>query len=264
MKVSHLLMALVAFHFFGASASFAKKGPTVESFKVEPAYEASTGLLFNEAEYVSGQSPLSQFDNVIVVNKAERTKTSTTGQSIRMFSHGVEVNLEKNNVSTGKEDVEIVKGFTKFIRKLGAKGTTTSHWRHTTKGFYSVKRVEASNYQSGESSYHMPYAIFFNDVNGLALHEVPWEFSEEGHAALGNRASSGCVRVHKDTIPGINQAVRDAGKGLVPVIDTKTGLQEVNPDGSLKTTTGWRTIVIIQEVENDEDLKATQAIKDIR
>jgi L,D-transpeptidase catalytic domain len=235
-----------------------------DSMKVEPAFEAPKGLLFNEADYLSGKSALSQFDHVIVINKAIRTKTSTTGQTIRMFSHGVEVTLPKTNISTGKEDVEKVKGVAKLIRRWGwAKGTTTSHWRHTTKGFYSVKRVEGANYQSGESSFHMPYAVFFNDVNGLALHEVPWEFSAEGHGLLGQRASSGCVRVHKDTIPGINKAVRDSGKGLVPVINTKTGLQEKNADGTLKTNKdGWRTIVIVQEVENDEDLKATQAIKD--
>lgn len=246
MKALNLVFVLALFQIFTANSAFAQKSKNdPEAYKIEPSYEAAAGQLFDEEAYLAGTSVLNQFTNVIVVNKAAK---GTTAQTIRMFTDGKEVQLPFNKVSTGKEDVEIVKGFTKLFRKLGAKGTTTSHWRHTTKGFYSVKRVEASDYKSGESSFHMPYAIFFNSTNGLALHEVPWEFSEAGHSALGYRASSGCVRVHKNTIPGIHQAVRDAGKGIVPVINIKTGLQEVDSKGSLKTQMGWKSIVIIQEV----------------
>jgi hypothetical protein len=246
MKASYLLAAVVALQFF-AGGAFAQKR-SVESYKVEPAFEAPAGQLFDEVAYLAGTSVLNQFENVIIVNKAA---TGTSAQTLRMFTNGVEIQLANNKVSTGQEDVEVVSGLLRFGRKLfGAKGTTQSHWRHTTKGFYSVKRVEAQNYQSGESKFHMPYAIFFNDVNGLALHEVPWEFSDAGHAALGNRASSGCVRVHKATIPGINEAVRLAGKGVVPVINTKTGLQEVDAQGNPRTQTGWKSIVIVQEVND--------------
>ncbi len=245
MKASYLLAAVVALQFFAGGAFAQKKN--AESYKVEPAFEAPAGQLFDESAYLAGTSVLNQFENVIVVNKAAK---GTTAQTLRMFTNGVEIQLANNKVSTGKEDVEMVKGFTKLFRKLGGKGTTQSHWRHTTKGYYSVKRVEGQNYQSGESSFHMPYAIFFNDINGLALHEVPWEFSAEGHEALGNRASSGCVRVHKATIPGINEAVRLSGKGIVPVINTKTGLQETDAQGNLRTQTGWKSIVIVQEVND--------------
>jgi lipoprotein-anchoring transpeptidase ErfK/SrfK len=246
MKASYLLTAVVALHFFAGGAFAQKKSP--ESYMVEPAFEAPAGQLFDEASYLAGTSILNQFANVIVVNKAAK---GTTAQTMRMFSNGIEIQLPFNKVSTGREDVEIVKGLKKTVLKIfGGKGTTESHWRHTTRGFYSVKRVEGQNYQSGESKFHMPYAVFFNDVNGLALHEVPWEFSDAGHAALGSRASSGCIRVHKNTIPGINDMVRNAGKGLVPVINTKTGLQEVGAKGNLKTQTGWRSIVIVQEVND--------------
>ncbi len=246
MKVSQFLLAMVAFHFFAGEVFAQSK--KADAFKVEPSFEAPAGQLFDEAAYLTGTSVLNQFENVIVVNKAA---TGTSAQTLRMFTNGVEVQLPFNKVSTGKEDVEIVKGFTKLFRKWGnKKGTTNSHWRHTTKGFYSVKRVEDQNYQSGESQFHMPYAIFFNDINGLALHEVPWEFSAGGHEMLGNRASSGCVRVHKDTIPGINEAVKASGKGIVPVINTKTGLQEIDASGNLKTQNGFKSIVIVQEVND--------------
>lgn len=246
MKVSHLLMAVVALQFVVGGA-FAQKRKKAAEYMVEPAFEASAGRLFNEKEYLAGKSILNKFENVIVINKAA---DGTTAQTIRMYSNGSQVQLANNKVSTGKEDVEMVKGVVKLFRKLGGKGTTKSHWRHTTRGFYSVKRVEGQNYQSGESDFHMPYAVFFNDTNGLALHEVPWEFSAEGHEALGNRASSGCVRVHKATIPGINEAVRSAGKGLVPVINTKTGLQERDENGQPKTQTGWKSIVIVEEIND--------------
>ena len=246
MKVSHLLLAIGALQFFVGGAFAQNK--KAEAFKVEPAYEAPAGQLFDEAAYLAGTSILNQFENVIVVNKAA---TGTTAQTLRMFTKGIEIQLPHSKISTGKEDVEIVKGFTKLFRKWGnKKGTTTSHWRHTTKGFYSVKRVEGQNYKSGESQFHMPYAIFFNDVNGLALHEVPWEFSEAGHATLGSRASSGCVRVHKNTIPEINEAVRASGKGIVPVINTKTGLQVIDATGNLKTQNDFKSIVIVQEVND--------------
>lgn len=246
MKALNLVFALALFQIFTVNSAWAQKNKKdPQAYKVEPAYEAAAGRLFDEEAYLAGTSVLNQFTNVIVVNKAAK---GSTAQTIRMFTEGKEVQLAFSKVSTGKEDVEMVKGFTKLFRKLGARGTTTSHWRHTTRGFYSVKRVEGQNYKSGESSFHMPYAIFFNSTNGLALHEVPWEFSEAGHAALGRRASSGCVRVHKNTIPTINEAVRDAGKGLVPVINIKTGLQETDAQGNLKTQQGWKSIVIIEEV----------------
>lgn len=246
MKALNLVFAMALFQLFAAN-SFAQK-KNAESYKVEPAFEAPAGQLFDEAAYLSGTSILNQFEHVIVVNKAAK---GTSAQTIRMFSSGMEVQLPFNKVSTGAEDVEMISGAKKLAIKIfGGKGTTKSHWRHTTRGFYSVKRVEAQNYRSGESKFHMPYAIFFNDVNGLALHEVPWEFTDAGHAALGSRASSGCVRLHKNTIPGINEAVRDAGKGIVPVINTKTGLQELDAQGNPKTQTGWKSIVIVQEVND--------------
>jgi hypothetical protein len=71
-----------------------------------------------------------------------------------------------------------------------------------------------------------------------------------GEWQLGSRASSGCVRVHKNTIQAIHRLVSEAGKGLVPEIDTKTGLQVVNADGTLKTKEGFRTIVIVQELND--------------
>lgn len=221
-----------------------------DKYKVLEPYEAQAGVvLFNEAEYFSGQSALNQFDNVIVVNKAAR---GTTAQTLRMYSRGQLVLTTK--VSTGREDVEVVKPGQKMIRKMfKTKGATESHWRHTTNGVYTIKRVEGPDYRSGESKYHMPYAMFFNDIRGLAVHQVPPDLSggeAAGEAMLGKRASSGCVRVHKNTIQTIHSAVVQAGKGIIPVLDTQTGQQLLNKDGSVKMSQGYRSVVIVQEISD--------------
>lgn len=221
----------------------------LSKYKVEPVYEAAAGQLFIEQDYFSGSSPLAQYDNIIVINKAAK---GTTAQTLRLYTKGQLVMT--TDVSTGREDVEFISGAKKLFRKLfNTKGTTTSHWRHTTRGFYTVKRVEDANYKSGESGFHMPYAMFFNDDRGLAVHQVPPDLSggeAAGEYMLGQRASSGCVRVHKKFIQTIHNAVRSAGRGLVPVIDTKTGLAKTNADGSLLMKDGFKTLVIVEEVQD--------------
>ena len=131
---------------------------------VEEPYEAPAGVLFDEAAYFAGQTALSQYVNVIVINKAAKA------QSLRFYTNRQLILTTK--VSTGKEDVEYVNAVSKFLRRFG-KGTTVSHWRHTTRGFYTVKRVEGADYRSGESKFQMPYAMFFNEQKGLAVHQVP-------------------------------------------------------------------------------------------
>jgi hypothetical protein len=222
MKAIHLGLLVVAAQTFALNSNAQKK--SAQDYMKEEAYEAPAGQLFVEADYTAGTSVLNQFDNVIVVNKAAK---GTTAQTLKLYSKGSLV-LE-TKVSTGRENVEIVKGAKKIFRKVfGGKGTTVSHWRHTTRGFYSIKRIEQASYRSGESGFQMPYAMFFNDKNGLAVHQVPPDLSggeAAGEWQLGSRASSG-------------------------EIDTKTGLQVVNADGTLKTKEGFRTIVIVQELND--------------
>ena len=213
----------------------------------EDATESAYGLLFNEEDFLSGLTPWSQFDNVIVVNKAAN---GSTAQSLKLYSHR-QLILE-TKVSTGREDVEKVSMLTGFFRKFG-KGSTTSHWRHTTRGFYTIKRIENSEYRSGESKFKMPYALFFNSTRGLAIHQVPPDLSsgeKSGENALGTRASGGCVRIHKNVMPTIHQIVTSAGKGSVPVIDTKTGIQKLDASGQPAYENWYRTLVIVQEIQD--------------
>ncbi|MNK91501.1 L,D-transpeptidase catalytic domain [compost metagenome] len=210
----------------------------------EDSYEAPRGQLFNEEAYLNGETPLSQYVNVIVINKAAK---GNGAQTLRLYTNR-QLRLT-TKISSGREDVEHIGTFRGLFNGI-FKGTTESHWRHTTRGFYTVKRVENYNYRSGESKFHMPYAIFFNDKRGLAVHQVPPDLSggeAAGEAQLGRRASSGCVRVHKSRILDIHSAVKAADRGEIPVLDTRSGRHMLDKSGRPAYTKGYRTIVIVEE-----------------
>jgi hypothetical protein len=212
----------------------------------EESYEAPEGKLFDEIAYFAGETSYNDFVNVIVINKKAKGEGA---QTLKLYSNR-QLILE-TAVSTGREDLEIVAPLTGVFRKVfGTKGTSESHWRHTTRGFYTIKRVQNAEYRSGESKVQMPYAMFFNDKRGLAVHQVPPDLTggeEAGNRQLGRRASSGCVRVHRDQIVNIHTAVTMAGKGQVPLINSRTGAAELDANGSVKYSNGWRTIVIVEE-----------------
>lgn len=208
--------------------------------KVEPAYEAPAGMLFDEQAYLSGQTPISDFENVIVINKKAK---GPGAQTMRVYTNHQLVLTTK--VSTGQEGIEYVSPVASFFRHFG-KGAVKSHWRHTTRGFYSVKRVENADYKSGENNFEMPYAMFFNEDKGLAIHQAPPDIPGDENE-LGHNVSSGCVRVSKNVIYQIWSAVTGADKGKMPVIDSKTGQQLTDSSGNPRFTEGYRTLVIVEE-----------------
>jgi hypothetical protein len=211
---------------------------------VEDSYEAPPGKLFDEEAYFRGELAVNQFVNVIVVNKAA---SGPDAQTLRMYTNRQLILTTK--VSTGREDVEHVSPLAGFFRRFG-RGATHSHWRHTTRGYYVIKRVEGADYRSGENKFHMPYAMFFNDQHGLALHQVPPDLAggeAAGIARLGHRSSSGCIRVAKDPVIQIHDAVVAADQGDIPVIDTKTGAQDADQYGRPEFSKGYRSLVIVEE-----------------
>lgn len=222
--------------------SFAQSRAEVERrLMVEDSYEAAYGQLFDEEAYFRGETALNEYTNVIVINKAANKQT------LRLYTNRQLMLTTK--VSTGREDVEHI-GAVRGIFNKFFKGTTESHWRHTTRGVYTIKRVEGANYRSGESKFQMPYAMFFNDLRGLAVHQVPPDLSSgeaAGEGALGSRASSGCVRVHKNYIQQIHSAVVAADKGQIPVLSTKTGQPQLDEYGRVRYERGYKTIVIVEE-----------------
>lgn len=234
-----LLTMLFTLQSFGQSRSDLER-----RLMVEESYEAPAGKLFDEDAYYRGETYLNEYVNVIVINKAAR---GPGAQTLRLYTNRQLMLTTK--VSTGREDVEVINPVRGILNKL-FKGTTSSHWRHTTRGFYTIKRIEGPSYRSGESKFRMPYAIFFNDHRGLAVHQVPPDLSNgeaEGERALGTRASSGCVRVHKNYIQQIHTAVVSADRGQIPVLDTKTGNPKFDEYGRVRYERGYRTIVIVEE-----------------
>lgn len=243
LSISSVLLALVLL----PDSAFAQRRQDLEKkLMVEDSYEASAGQLFNEEAYFQGQTPLSQYTNVIVINKAAK---GPQAQTLRLYTNR-QLILE-TKVSTGKEDVEYIGVMKGIIRRIGkGKGTTQSHWRHTTRGFYTIKRVENYDYRSGENKFHMPYAMFFNDKRGLAIHQVPPDLNGgeiAGERALGHRASGGCVRVHKQVVLDIHNAVTGTGRGSIPVLDTRTGEPKLDGNGNMVYENGYKTIVIVEE-----------------
>lgn len=235
-----LFAALILLCHFSAVA----KADDTSKLMVEDPTEAPIGKLFDEEAYFHGELPVNQFINVIVVNKAAAGEAA---QTLRFYSNRQLVMTTK--VSTGREDVEYVSPLASFIRRFG-RGALHSHWRHTTRGYYTIQRVYGADYRSGENNFHMPYAMFFNDVHGLALHEVPPDLKggeQAGIDALGHRASSGCIRVNKDQVIQIHDAVVAADQGDIPVIDSRTGLQTLDQFGKPAFTNGYRSIVIVEE-----------------
>lgn len=211
---------------------------------IEDSYEAPVGRLFNEAAYFKGNTYLNEYTNVIVINKAA---SGPTAQTLRLYTN--RQLILTTDVSTGREDIEKIGAVRGVVNKI-FKGATSSHWRHTTRGFYSVKRIEGPNYKSGESKFKMPYAMFFNEKRGLAVHQVPPDLSggeAAGEAMLGRRASSGCVRVHKNTIFQIHATVVAADRGHIPVLDTRTGQPLRDQYGQVRYERGYKTLVIVEE-----------------
>jgi hypothetical protein len=245
-KVLSIFAILLALFVLMPDAFAANRAELEQKLMVEDTYEAPAGRLFDEEAYFQGQTPFSGYTNVIVINKAAR---GLTAQTLRLYTNRQRMLVTK--VSTGKEDLEYISKVKGFFRRLGnGKGTTQSHWRHTTRGFYSVKRVEDYDYHSGENKFHMPYAMFFNDDHGLAVHQVPPDLKggeAAGEKALGHRASSGCVRVHKDIIVSIHDAVVAADRGEIPVLDSRTGQPKLDAQGNVVYEKGYRTLVIVEE-----------------
>lgn len=244
MRILFALITAIIASFTMIPAAKAESRSEIEArLMVDDPYEAPAGQLFDEGAYFRGETHLSQYVNVIVINK------SADAQTLRLYTNRQWILT--TDVSTGREDLEYISPVKGIIRRLtGAKGTTKSHWRHTTRGFYTMKRIENADYRSGESKFQMPYAMFFNEFRGLAVHQVPPDLNGgevAGEAALGHRASSGCVRVHKDVVLAIHSAVLAADRGQVPVLDTRTGAAKLDARGNVVYEKGYRTIVIVEE-----------------
>lgn len=118
------------------------------------------------------------FKYIFVINKAAQGRTA---QTIRVYDNGQLKYIEK--ISTGRETFEMKR------RTTVNHGPDNSYWSITPTGYYTPMWL-SKDHRSNSWRTDMPFAMFFDIKNGLALHEVP----PKALGALGNRASGGCIR----------------------------------------------------------------------
>lgn len=123
---------------------------------------------------------LRDFRYIIVVNKANKGPNK---QTLRIFENGYLVLTTK--VSTGREGFEL-----KRKNQVCAGAPPKSYWSNTPTGYYQPKYLSADHKSSSWDS-EMPFAVFFDVENGLALHQAYPKYEKY----LGGRASGGCVRL---------------------------------------------------------------------
>lgn len=170
-----------------------------------PEYLGSTA--FSEYDFYN-KAWLRDFRYVIVINKAERGRTA---QTMRLYEYG---SLIKNvKVSTGREGLEL-----KRKNKECTGAPRESYWSQTPTGYYTPKFLSIDHTSSSWDSY-MPFAIFYDVDNGLALHQVHRSYAKY----LGGRASGGCTRQDAETAEELFKRVKETEGSVVP---------EINPDGT--------------------------------
>ena len=158
------------------------------------------------------------FRYVIVVNRAAK---GLDAQTMRVYENGTQIHRAK--VSTGREGFELRR---KNPNCLGA--PPKSYWSNTPTGFYTPQFL-SRDHKSSSWDADMPFAIFYDLDNGLALHQVMQQYESR----LGNRASGGCTRQDPQTAAWLFDLVKSTERTPIPEIQVD-GTPVLNPDGSVK------------------------------
>jgi lipoprotein-anchoring transpeptidase ErfK/SrfK len=151
---------------------------------------------------------------VIVVSKGTQTAT--------VYHNGAQVNHFL--VSTGRERWETAKSGRQYF-------TTTPT------GWFAPKSY-VRNHWSNTWDALMEYAIFFN--GGVALHAT----TPNHYVELGQRASGGCVRMHKTNALWFWNLSMNDRTANVPYF-TRSGQLLRNSDGSIKRHGASGTLIIV-------------------
>ncbi|MGH6887628.1 MAG: L,D-transpeptidase [Rhizomicrobium sp.] len=148
-------------------------------------------------------------------------------------------------VSTGRERIE-----------TDAAGRRVS--THTPAGYYELDphRLYRRHFSS-EWHQPMPYAMFFNwthrgRLTGLAIHSA----TGRDVAALGKRASAGCIHLSPDAARTLYTLIRTKYRGTVPRFAvnragtmSNEGIVLHDLHGRLKTAPGYRVLVLIENYD---------------
>ncbi|KYG68317.1 hypothetical protein AZI87_03415 [Bdellovibrio bacteriovorus] len=231
MKYGAIVMTLVVSQ--TASASFwGKVKNTFNDCKYNEQEYAET-LAFEKQtteklpEHFKGRFSESDFDTkpwmrgfryVIVVNKASR---GYEAQTMKVYENGYLIH--KTKVSTGREGFEL-----RRKNKVCTGAPPKSYWSQTPTGYYTPKYLSEDHKSSSWDS-DMPYAIFFDIENGLALHQVYRGYVD----MLGSRASGGCIRQDKETAENLFFRVKETERSVVPAVNLD-GTPVLDENGNVK------------------------------
>lgn len=158
---------------------------------------------------------LKSFRYIIVVNKSN---VGPTKQTVTVYEDGNLIKVAKT--STGREIWEAPRTTEEEHRP--GKG----YWSNTPTGYFTAKWL-SRDHKSSSWKTSMPWAVFFDLDNGIALHEVP----PPAKGQLGQRASGGCVRLLSQVAQELFERIeKTKGSNIAqinqdgsPVLDKKTG-----------------------------------------
>lgn len=182
-----------------------------------PKLQENYSGLFSESDFDT-KPWMRDFRYVIVVDKASK---GLTAQTMRLYEFGQLVRT--NKVSTGREGFELRR---KNPSCTGA--PPKSYWSQTPTGYYTPKFLSRDHKSSSWDS-EMPFAVFFDIDNGLALHEVHPGYEKY----LGGRASGGCVRQDKDSAQDTFERIAATEGARVPAVNLD-GTPVLDEQGNVK------------------------------
>lgn len=187
---------------------------------------------FSESDFTT-YPWMKEFTNVIVINKSN---VGSDRQTLRLYVNGKLSTLTK--ISSGRETFE--KGCAPGQNPKRDHCSNRPYWSTSPVGYFDVDTLD-ERYFSNLWQTWMPYAVFFE--SGIATHQAPAGTEPN----LGQRASGGCIRMHPNMAPVIFMAVKNAGTGLIPVIQ-RDGTMKKTLRGDAVRTQGYKSLVILQNI----------------
>lgn len=157
---------------------------------------------FSESDFQT-KPWLKSFRYVVVVNKAN---TGTMKQTVTLYEDGNKIKVEKT--STGREIFEKARETEEEHRP------DTPYYSITPTGYFVAKWL-SKDHKSSSWKTPMPWAVFFDLDNGIALHEVPPAYKN----ILGQRASGGCVRLSPAFAQEMFERVQKTRGAMIPKIN---------------------------------------------
>lgn len=182
-----------------------------------PAHVLSVDDVYN----IEGVSIFQEYPLVVVVNKKN---FGYGAQTAKIFENG-ELTMEWK-VSTGREQWEVSKSGRFYFTK-------------TPLGYFYPYSLNRKHW-SGTWHALMEYSVFFN--GGVALHAT----TPDHYPTLGQRASGGCVRLHKQNAQYLFERISEIGKGLVPIIK-RNGTLARDRRGRIIRGIRWNTLIVVEE-----------------